>query len=100
LSIISWIVALTKHRRLATIKKYLRVVREVPSKRDRSTLLTTPSRFNRAEDFSEFTDYLHTDGFLIFRIFAHNTDQAVAGQIIEHLYTSFEPLNRTRMSAV
>jgi hypothetical protein len=102
LSILSWIVSLTKNRRLAAIKKYLRVVREVPSKKER-LLLSKTSRYqplNRTEDFSEFTEYLHTDGFLIFRIIAHNTDEIVAGQIIEHLYRNYESLPRNNMSDV
>ena len=92
LSIISWIVALTKKRRLAMIIKYLRVVRDVPSKRSRLS--------NQMDAFEEFIDYLHLDGFLIFRIFAHNTDDLVAGEIIEHLYRNFEPPPRTHMSEV
>jgi len=102
LSILSWIVSLTKNRRLAAIKKYLRVVREVPSKKDR-LLLSKTSRYqtlDRMEDFSEFTEYLHTDGYLIFRIIAHNTDEIVAGQIIEHLYRNYESLPRNNMSDV
>jgi len=103
LSIISWIVALTKSRRLASIKKYLRVVQEVPSKKDRPSFSTTTSRYrllNRKEEFEQFAEYLHTDGFLIFRIVAHNTDEFVAGQIIEHLYRHYEPPTPNYMSDV
>jgi hypothetical protein len=103
LSIISWIIALTKPQRLAIIKKYLRVIREVPSKRDRSSLSRTLSRYqplDTTERFDEFTEYLHTDGFLIFRIFALNTDEVVAGQIIEHLYTNCELPSRNYTSDV
>ena len=92
ISIISWIIALTKARRMVAIKKYLRVVRDVPSKRDRSTM--------RRDDIDDFIDYLHIDGFLVFRIFAHNTDEIVAGQIIEHLYRNFETRTRNTMSEV
>jgi hypothetical protein len=102
-SIISWIVALTKSRRAASLKKYLRVVREVPSRKDRSSLFATTSRYQRLDqrrEFDDFIEYLHTDGYLIFRIFAHNTDELVAGQIIEHLYRNYEPLHRNRMSEV
>jgi hypothetical protein len=88
LSIISLIVALTKKRRLATIAKYLQVIRDVPLKR------------NRINEFEDFVDYLHLDGFLIFRIFAHNTDDLVAGQILEHLYRNFEPPARNQLSDV
>ncbi|CAF3538769.1 unnamed protein product, partial [Adineta steineri] len=45
---------------------------------------------SRSEDFSEFIGYLHADGFLIFNIIAQNTDEMVAGQIIEHLYRTYE----------
>jgi hypothetical protein len=92
LSIISWIIALKRKRRLISIIKYLRVVQDVPSKRFRS--------LKQTDQFEEFTDYLHLDGFLIFRIFAHNTDDLVAGQIIEHLYRNFEPSGRNHMSEV
>jgi hypothetical protein len=92
LSIISWIVALTKPRRLTAVKKYLRVVRDIPAKRFRS--------LDRTDVFNEFTDYMHLDGFLIFRIFAHNTDDLVAGQIIEHLYGHFTPPAQNHMTDV
>jgi hypothetical protein len=100
LSIISWIVSLTKPRRLASIKKYLRVVREVPSKKE--LLLSSHHRpLGKMEGFSDFTDYMHMDGFLIFRIFAHNTDEIVAGQIIEYLYRNYpKPTRDPYMSAV
>jgi hypothetical protein len=55
---------------------------------------------NRTEQFDQFAEYLHTDGFLIFRIVAHNTDEVVAGQIIEHLYTNYEPPTPNYMSDV
>jgi hypothetical protein len=107
LSIISWIIALTKGRRLAAIKKYLRIVREVPSKkkRRRSPSPVASSSTKRSldmtkKDFNDFTDYLHMDGYLIFRIIAHNSDELVAGQIIEHLYRNFEPISRNHLSDV
>ena len=102
LSIISWMISLTEHRRLSTIKKYLRVNREIPSKRDRLSLSTTSEyqSLHRTGGFSEFTEYLHTDGFLIFRIFAHNTDEISAGKIIEHLYKNYEPSPRNHTNNV
>ena len=91
-SIISWIVALTKPRRLASIKKYLRVVQTVPSKKHRSVMLSTSSE-GHSGNFNDFIEYLHMDGYLIFRIFAHNTNELVAGRIIEHLYRHYPPRN-------
>ena len=88
LSIISLIVSLTKTRRLKTIGKYLEVMRDSPSKR------------YQINEYQEFADYLHLDGFLIFRIFAHNTDDLIAGQILEHLYRNFEPSVRNQTSDV
>ena len=110
LSIISWIVALTRGRRLATITKYLRVVRDIPSKKKRrrsgspssAPLTTTKQRSSDMtdRDFDEFAEYLHMDGFLIFRIIANNTDELVAGRIIQELYTKFEPTSRNYLSDV
>ena len=96
ISLITWSIALTTNQRVGTIKKYLRVMRDVPSKKDRRSSL------NRMEDFSDFAHYLHADGFLIFRIVAHNTDEIVAGQIIEHLYRNYPPppIRRAPMSDV
>jgi hypothetical protein len=106
LSIISWIIALTRGRRLATIKKYLSVVRAIPSKKTRRRSGSSPPPTKQRsldmtdKDFNEFAEYLHMDGFLIFRIIANNTDELIAGRIIEDLYTKFEPTSRNHLSDV
>lgn len=94
ISIISWVIDLTPNRRKATIKKYLRVFRDIPSRKDRLSSLL------RTDDYSEFAAYLHADGFLIFKIFAHNTDDVTAGRIIEHLYKTYQPPDRHPTSEV
>jgi hypothetical protein len=106
LSIILWIISLTKRRRLATIKRYLKISKSTSTEKTPllpSTTTTSSSRiepFSRHTDYADFTDYMHVDGFLIFDIFARNTDDLVAGQIIEHLYRNFEPPTRNYMSNV
>jgi hypothetical protein len=111
-SIILWIISLSKRRRLATIKRYLKINRATPKEKkekketEKEPLIsssTTTSRlepFIRPIDYDEFTDYMHVDGFLIFDIFARNTDDLVAGQIIEHLYSNFVPPTRSLTSNV
>ncbi|CAF0962719.1 unnamed protein product [Adineta steineri] len=86
ISIITWITSLTTSRRLTTVKRYLKVAQNISSETNQLLL----SRTSRSEDFSEFIGYLHADGFLIFNIIAQNTDEMVAGQIIEHLYRTYE----------
>jgi hypothetical protein len=102
-SIISWIISLTKPRRLATVKKYLKVCRAASAEKEELLSTTTAPRaeqLSRFREYGEFTDYMHMDGFLIFRILSHNTDEVVAGQIIEHLYRSYEPATRNFTSNV
>jgi hypothetical protein len=104
LSIIVWIISLSKNRRLATIKKYLKISRSTPGEKESLLSSTTTTsrdeRRNKLTDYNEFTDYMHVDGFLLFRIIAHNTDEMVAGQIIEHLYKTYEPPTRNYTSNV
>ncbi|CAF3509396.1 unnamed protein product [Adineta steineri] len=73
-------------RRLTTVKRYLKAGQNIPSETNQLLL----SKTSRSDDFSEFIGYLHADGFLIFNIIAQNTDEMVAGQIIEHLYRTYE----------
>ncbi|CAF0830369.1 unnamed protein product [Adineta ricciae] len=96
-SMISWIISLSGSRRLSTTKKYLHVSRVTSPENE--SLLSTTVKSRRADDL-DFTEYMHLDGFLIFKIIAHNTDEVAAGQIIEHLYRNFEPLNRNHVSNV
>jgi hypothetical protein len=104
LSIIFWMISLTRKRRLGTIKKYLKVMK--PTSDEKESLLsssTTTSRIEpviRPSQYNEFADYMHSDGFLIFEIIAHNTDEIVAGQILEHLYKNYEPPTRNYTSNV
>jgi hypothetical protein len=103
LSIISWIIALTKGRRLAAIKKYLRISSTPSGEKESLLSSTTTSRNGRMDmtnDYSEFNNYMHTDGFLIFQIIANNTNELAAVQIIEHLYRSYEPRSRNQLSNV
>ena len=106
LSIINWIVALTKPRRLATVKKYLKVSDSIPEEEEHllpSTSSTTTIRTRRSDrpiSYSQFTDYMHLDGFLIFDIIANNTNELVAGQIIEHLYRNYTPTSLKHESNV
>lgn len=101
ISIIIWAVSLMPRRRLATVKKYLKINPAAP--REGESLLsnaqtTTTTSTTMRKPYSgispreciEFNNYMHVDGFLIFEIIAHNTDDLVAGQIIEHLYTTYE----------
>jgi hypothetical protein len=103
LSIINWLISLTEGRRLATIGKYLTISRAISVEKE--SLLSSPTtsrveRTGRSVDYVEFTEYLHMDGFLIFKIIANNTDELVAGQIIEHLYRNYEPPSRSPISNV
>jgi hypothetical protein len=36
-------------------------------------------------------NYLHIDGYLIFRLIGRNTDEIVAGKIIDYLYKRHQP---------
>jgi hypothetical protein len=103
LSIINWLISLTEGRRLATIGKYLTISTAIPVEKE--SLLSSPTtsrveRTGRRIDYLEFTEYLHMDGFLVFKIIANNTDELVAGQIIEHLYRNYEPPSRSTISNV
>lgn len=92
ISIITWAISLTNGRRLQTVKKYLKVNEVHPAEHE-PLLTTSPSRKSVAlsdRDYHDFNDYMHVDGFLIFDIIANNTDDLVAGQILEHLYTHHE----------
>jgi len=93
ISIIIWLISLSQQRRIAAVKKYLSVMREIPSRKRSST-------FESMQVFEDFTKYLHTDGFLIFRIIARNTDEVSAGRILEHLYRNFEPPTTNHFSDV
>ena len=90
LSLLSWMVSLTKARRVATVRKYLSVddgPTDDQVKPLSSATTTAPARGSvTKKEFNEFVDQLTLDGFLIFRIIAHNTDEMVAGQIIEYLF--------------
>lgn len=96
-SMVSWIISLSGGRRLATTRKYLHVNRATSPESE--SLLSTTVKSRRADDM-HFTEYMHLDGFLIFKIIAHNTDEVAAGQIIEHLYRNFEAPNRNHTSIV
>lgn len=104
LSIIRWVISLARGRRLATIRKYLRITRTSapPEKEDLLASPTTRSDSFPARPTSdhEFTDYMHVDGFLIFSLIAHNTDEIVAGQILEYLYRNYKPPSRGMTSNV
>ena len=99
ISIILWIISLTKRRRLGTVKRYLKINRSTTAEKEPLLSSTTISP-SRPTDYADFTDYLHVDGFLIFDLFARNTDDLVAGQIIEHLYRNFVPPTRNYTSNV
>jgi hypothetical protein len=100
LSIILWIISLTRRRRLATVKKYLKIIKSTPGDKEKLLSTSTTEPLIRSTDYGEFTDYMHLDGFLIFQIIAKNTDDLVAGQIIEHLYRNYEPPTRSYTSNV
>jgi len=96
ISIIIWIISLTRARRLATIKKYLKINRSGTGEKENllSPSMTTTTKTEpliSTADLQQFINYMHLDGYLIFRIIAHNTDELVAGQIIEYLYRNFVP---------
>jgi len=83
----------------------LKISRSTPGEKESllSSSTTTTSKVEpmiRLSDYSQFTDYMHIDGFLLFRLIAHNTDEMVAGQIIEHLYRNYEPPTRNYTSNV
>jgi hypothetical protein len=106
LSLVLWILSLAKRRRVGTVKRYLKISTPTTTEKEplvsssspTTTLRTEP--YGRRADYVDFADYLHADGFLIFELFARNTDDLVAGQIIEHLYRNFTPPNRNYMSNV
>ncbi|CAF3058093.1 unnamed protein product [Rotaria sp. Silwood2] len=99
LSIFPWIILLTRSQRLATIRKYLRMNKISSEKQNNFSSSTTMPRY-RSNKFDEFIDYLRLDGFLIFYIIARNTDDIVAGKIIDYLYKAYEPPTPDFMSNV
>ena len=103
LSIIPWIISLSRPYRISVIKRYLKT-RVPPSEviEESSLLTTTSKRHSQIEIkyFKEFIDYLDVDGFLIFQIIANNTDEITAGKIIENLYRNYEPSSPYPMSDV
>ena len=107
LSIIRWIISLSRRRRISTVKKYIKISRSAPPSEKENLVpssTTTSSPLTEAPigrvEYDTFIDYMHLDGFLIFQIIAHNTDEIVAGQIIEHLYRNYDPPNRNFTSNV
>ncbi|CAF0857280.1 unnamed protein product [Rotaria sordida] len=99
LSIIPWIISLTRKQRLATIGKYLKMNKTLSEEKETFSSSTPMSPYEMHK-FSQFIDYLSMDGFLIFYIIARNTDEIVAGKIIDHLYKNFNPPTRDLMSNV
>ena len=103
LSLVSWVVSLTKARRVATVRKYL-----WSGDSEKEEWLGQPSSETTTlargpvtrKDYSDFVDYLTWDGFLIFRIIAHNTDEMAAGQIIEYLFRQCKVDNRLKSNNV
>jgi hypothetical protein len=103
LSSIRWIIALTRRRRLGIIRKYLKTSGSVSKEKENllsSTKTSSIEPVGTAVEHNQFIDYMHLDGFLIFRIIAHNTDEIVAGQIIEHLFRNYVPPTRNYTSNV
>ena len=106
ISIILWILSLTKRRRVGTVKRYLKISGPASAEKEPLVSSSSPTTTSRLEpigrrtDYIDFTDYMHADGFLMFELFARNTDDMVAGQIIEHLYRNFVPPTRNYMSNV
>ena len=96
-SMISWIISLSSSRRLSTTRKYLDVSKATSSESE--PLLSTTSKSRRVDD-SDFTEYMHLDGFLIFKIIAHNTDEIAAGKIIKYLHEKFELQNGNHRNSV
>ncbi|CAF2506909.1 unnamed protein product [Rotaria sp. Silwood2] len=93
LSMVVWIISLGRRRRLATIKKYLKLSSTVSEEKESLLLSTAMSVYRghgRTERAEDLTDYLGSDGFLIFDIVARNTDDIVAGQIIDRLNKTCE----------
>ena len=78
ISLISWLISLTHRHRLASIKKYLSISAD-----------TTSANQGPSLPPSGFTNYLQRDGYLMFRIIAHNTDDVLAGRLIQSLYESY-----------
>jgi hypothetical protein len=71
--------------------------------RKKNTLLvsTTTSKKERIisnEKLHDFMKYLHIDGYLIFRLIGRNTDDIVAGKIIDHLYKNYKPSDENQDS--
>jgi hypothetical protein len=94
LSIISWIISLTKAHRLSSIKKYLTISRSIPMERESLLSSVTITSDTKEKDTDErlnsFINYLHLDGYLFFRLIARNTDEIVAGKIMKYLYTNYK----------
>ncbi|CAF3475738.1 unnamed protein product [Rotaria sp. Silwood1] len=99
LSIFPWIILFGRGQRSSIIKKYLKINKK---KFDENEILSTSTTISpyRRNKTSEFLDYLQMDGFLIFYIIARNTDEIVAGKIIDHLYKNFNPSARDLISNV
>ena len=102
-SIIIWLASLTPNRRKNTIKKYLSQQKPAPQG-SQSPHPMTPSEdldSGRAGDYIRgFTNYLRLDGFLTFRLVAHNTDDINAGKILHALYEHYLENERRRESQV
>ncbi|CAF3470296.1 unnamed protein product [Rotaria sp. Silwood1] len=99
LSIFPWIILFGRGQRSSVIKKYLKINKKKFDENEMLSTSTTISPYRRNKT-SEFLDYLQMDGFLIFYIIARNTDEIVAGKIIDHLYKNFNPSARDLISNV
>ncbi|CAF1604793.1 unnamed protein product [Rotaria magnacalcarata] len=101
LSIIPWILFLKQGQRSAAIRNYLRMSKQPTADEKESLLSSTKVSFlHQGDKTEEFINYLRIDGFLILHIIARNTDDIVAGQIVDHLYKNFEPERRSARSDV
>lgn len=103
LSIVFWVVSLSQGRRKGTIKKYLSNRKPTPPEQQpfRSTTTSEDPGAHRSVDFiNGFTNYLKLDGFLTFRLVAHNTDDIAAGKIMQSLYEHYLTTERPTESHV
>ena len=83
ISFVSWMIFLTHRYRLASIEKYLSISADDDVENDGlwPGAVSVKSK--------EFVNYLQSDGYVMFRIVAHNIDAVLAERLIQLLYKSY-----------
>jgi hypothetical protein len=100
LSIIPWMFSLSRGRRLAAIKRYMKISRPISNEQEKLTTTSDERQVITREGMIGLLQYLNIDGYLIFRLIGRNTNEIAAGKIIKYLYDKCPSLRQNFESSV